>query len=227
MTIWTYSVVTVSGKIDIIQLNADILEIKGIKSAVRRRIRAPVEKVVKDVQKDLAKVAKIEPTPVPKTEDATAPTQKDKAPEGASSSAHDIGGGALGEPLQRTKTTSTNKSSRSQRRHSKSTSSDSSSSDDDQQHPQFAPAAKRLGVDEDDDSDEDFDEHGFDHPSTYEAQPWIWIPKDELGLSGVLVRELKDAGVDASDEGATMDKGGEVEVQRSPPDEDWAGGHDA
>jgi hypothetical protein len=73
----------------------------------------------------------------------------------------------------------------------------------------------------------DFDEHGFRHPSGFSAQPWIWIPKDELGLSTYLVDELKIAGVDASDAGSMMDCEGNVEVTRSPPDEAWAGGYDA
>ncbi|KAI0790074.1 phosphate metabolism protein-domain-containing protein, partial [Abortiporus biennis] len=80
--------------------------------------------------------------------------------------------------------------------------------------------------DEDEDEDADFDEYGFNHPSTYTEQPWIWIPKDELGLSEFLVKDLQSAGVDASDVGANMDKKGNVEVVRNPPDEEWTGGHD-
>ncbi|KAK7455300.1 phosphate metabolism protein 7 [Stygiomarasmius scandens] len=73
--------------------------------------------------------------------------------------------------------------------------------------------------------EEDLDDHAFDHPSTYVEQPWIWVPKDKLGLSKVIIKELQDAGVSASDEGATMDRKGVVEVTRNPPDEEWAGGH--
>lgn len=80
--------------------------------------------------------------------------------------------------------------------------------------------------DEESDDEADQDEHAFDHPSTYVEQPWIWIPHDVLGLSHVLVDDLKKAGVEASDEGAMMDRKGVVEVTRNPPDEDWAGGHD-
>ncbi|KAG7442521.1 uncharacterized protein BT62DRAFT_824455, partial [Guyanagaster necrorhizus] len=76
------------------------------------------------------------------------------------------------------------------------------------------------------DDEADQDEHAFDHPSTYVEQPWIWIPHDVLGLSKVLVDDLKKAGVEASDAGAMMDRKGVVEVTRNPPDEDWAGGHD-
>ena len=94
--------------------------------------------------------------------------------------------------------------------------------------PQFAPAApKRTHVEEEGDEDEDFDVHGFDHPSTYAEQPWIWVPRDQLGLSAVFVREFRALGVHASDEGAVMDERGNVEVNRSPPDEEWHGGHDA
>jgi hypothetical protein len=79
----------------------------------------------------------------------------------------------------------------------------------------------------DDDSsgdEEDFHDHAFDHPSNYQKQTWIWIPKDKLGLSTILVEELNEAGVAASDMGATMDGQGIVEVIRGPPDEPWKGG---
>ena len=79
----------------------------------------------------------------------------------------------------------------------------------------------------DEDSDSDFDEAGFDHPSTYLDQPWIWVPKDELGMSEQIVAELRKGGVDASDEGAYIDPYGSVEVTRNPPDEAWVGGQDA
>jgi hypothetical protein len=72
----------------------------------------------------------------------------------------------------------------------------------------------------------DYDEHAFDHPSNYQNQKWIWIPKDVLGLSTVLVDELEASGVGASDMYATMDDHGIVNVQRSPPDERWDGGYD-
>ena len=79
----------------------------------------------------------------------------------------------------------------------------------------------------DEDSDSDFDEAGFDHPSTYLDQPWIWVPKDELGMSEQIVAELRKGGIDASDEGAYIDPYGSVEVTRNPPDEAWVGGQDA
>lgn len=96
--------------------------------------------------------------------------------------------------------------------------------------PVVLPAQTRGGQESDEDEDDvdsDFDIHGFAHPSTYTEQLWIWVPRDELGISKVLVRELRQSGVDASDEGASIDTGGTVEVQRAPPDEDWSGGHDA
>ena len=85
---------------------------------------------------------------------------------------------------------------------------------------------------EDDDDDDasssqdeaDFDEHAFDHPSTYKQQPCIWIPKDTLGLSALLVNDLRAARVKASDAGAAMDQKGIVEVIRSPPDKQWYDG---
>lgn len=103
--------------------------------------------------------------------------------------------------------------------------------------PTIAPAAPGLKEtttkdrdgdgDADSDDDLDFDENGFKHPSMYTNQPWIWLPKDEVGVSDRLVAEFRSAGVEASDVGAFMDMKGNVEVQRNPPDEDWAGGHDA
>ncbi|KAJ7680638.1 DUF221 family protein [Mycena polygramma] len=96
--------------------------------------------------------------------------------------------------------------------------------------PAFDPPAA-AGVDlsdEDVDSEdeEEQDDHAFDHPSTYIEQPWIWLPKDRLGLSQLLVDDLHAVGVDASDLGAVMDEKGIVEVTRNPPDEEWDGGHD-
>jgi Extracellular tail, of 10TM putative phosphate transporter len=38
--------------------------------------------------------------------------------------------------------------------------------------------------------EEDFHDHASDHPSNYQNQTWIWIPKDKLGLSTILVEEL-------------------------------------
>ncbi|KAF6760084.1 DUF221 family protein [Ephemerocybe angulata] len=94
----------------------------------------------------------------------------------------------------------------------------------------FDAPAPRVNHDEDSDSDvevEDEDNHAFDHPSTYQEQVWIWIPKDGLGLSELLAANLREVGVFASDVGAFMDEDGIVEVRRNPPDEEWTGGHDA
>ncbi|KAJ3853610.1 DUF221 family protein [Lentinula lateritia] len=67
-------------------------------------------------------------------------------------------------------------------------------------------------------SEDSLDEHAFDHPSTYVAQPCVWIPRDPLGLSTVLVEYLEEAGVRASDEGAIMDAKGSVMVMKPPPE---------
>ncbi|KAJ3909109.1 DUF221 family protein [Lentinula edodes] len=67
-------------------------------------------------------------------------------------------------------------------------------------------------------SEDSLDEHAFDHPSTYVAQPCVWIPRDPLGLSTVLVEYLEEAGVRASDEGAIMDAKGAVMVMKPPPE---------
>ncbi|KJA27716.1 hypothetical protein HYPSUDRAFT_62761 [Hypholoma sublateritium FD-334 SS-4] len=93
--------------------------------------------------------------------------------------------------------------------------------------PVFDPAAPAVeDSDSSSDEEEDDGDHAFNHPSTYADQPWIWLPKDSLGLSELLVSELKEAGVDASNVGASMDEEGVVEVSRNPPDEEWSGGHD-
>ncbi|KIY74044.1 DUF221-domain-containing protein [Cylindrobasidium torrendii FP15055 ss-10] len=108
-------------------------------------------------------------------------------------------------------------------------SDDNGSSDGEHQKREFAapsPAGVDLSDEEGDDALQE-DEHAFDHPSTYEEQPWIWLPRDELGLSEILVGEFREAGIDASCEGATMDAKGVVEVSRNPPDLEWTGGHDA
>ncbi|KAJ7647051.1 DUF221 family protein [Roridomyces roridus] len=89
--------------------------------------------------------------------------------------------------------------------------------------------APRIDLDGEDDGDDtsdeelDDDEHAFAHPSTYVEQPWIWMPRDGLGLSKLLVDELRSGGVSASDIGAVMDDRGVVEVTRNPPDESWYG----
>lgn len=66
--------------------------------------------------------------------------------------------------------------------------------------------------DDDEDVDEDVDEHAFDHPSTYRAAPFVWVPKDSLGLSDAILEELREAGVDASDLGASMNEKARVKV---------------
>lgn len=81
---------------------------------------------------------------------------------------------------------------------------------------------------EESDTDEFLEDHAFDHPSTYQDQRWIWIPKWEAHpeLSETLVNDIKAAKVEAADVGATIDEGGNVDVSRGPPDEVWGGGHD-
>jgi hypothetical protein len=99
-------------------------------------------------------------------------------------------------------------------------------------HPTFMPP-EPAGADVSDEGEptEDEDEdalgaHAFDHPATYVEQPRIWVPRDTLKLSTLLVNELRNAGVDASDDGALMDNKGIVEVSGNPPDEEWSRGHD-
>jgi len=65
------------------------------------------------------------------------------------------------------------------------------------------------------------DRHAFDHPASYEHQPIVWIPKDTLGLSEIELAGNREAGVDTSDLGATMNEKGKVDITRPPPDEEW------
>ena len=107
----------------------------------------------------------------------------------------------------------------------KSVQSEKDHESNDEEHPSLDPTTPVL-VDNTDEETED-DVHAFDHPSTYVDQPWIWIPADHLGLSSLLVKELMDVGVYASDVGAEMREDGTVEVSRNPPDEKWSGGYNA
>ncbi|KAJ7747247.1 DUF221 family protein [Mycena metata] len=96
--------------------------------------------------------------------------------------------------------------------------------------PPFDPPAP-AGVDLSDedvssDEEEEQDDHAFDHPSTYVGAQWVWLPRDRLGLSKLLVDDLHAVGVDASDIGAVMDEKGVVEVTRNPPEDEWDGGFD-
>src|ERR1700722_4411809 len=96
------------------------------------------------------------------------------------------------------------------------------------QRPGPSSCVGNAQMDEDDTSEDevDHDEHAFDHPSTFKEQCWIWIPRDILGLSAMLVKDLKDVGIEASDDGAVMDDRGVVQVLRNPPDEEWERGKD-
>ncbi|CAE6449878.1 unnamed protein product [Rhizoctonia solani] len=91
-----------------------------------------------------------------------------------------------------------------------------------------APAQKAsfAGGDNSSEDDSDLDDFAFDHPNTYKDAPWIWIPKDNLGISTVLLKDLHAVKVEASDIGAEMDEKGVVKVTRNPPDEAWSGGLD-
>ncbi|BEJ14084.1 hypothetical protein CspHIS471_0312580 [Cutaneotrichosporon sp. HIS471] len=66
--------------------------------------------------------------------------------------------------------------------------------------------------------------HEFDNPAMYKAQPVIWIANDPLGLGNYEANRINADGVDASTEFAHMDAKGKLDVDRSPPDEDWDGG---
>lgn len=84
---------------------------------------------------------------------------------------------------------------------------------------------ERTDGDDSDDYDDDLEENAFNHPSTYQDQPWIWIPQWEAHpeISAQLIKDIKASGVEASDLGAIIDDNGTVWVKRNPPDEDWDG----
>lgn len=163
------------------------------------------------------------PPPAPIVEEHPTPTVHIEEPSGVSTSST-IDASKSVPILDRKPSNASSKASKSSK---VSKSSKTTQKTKEPELPVFAPAAEAL-TDSDDssDDDDDADLHAFDHPSTYVSQPWIWLPKDTLGLSGVLVEDLKQSGVDASDIGSSMDEKGVVEVKRNPPDEDWSGGHD-
>jgi hypothetical protein len=66
--------------------------------------------------------------------------------------------------------------------------------------------------------------HEFDNPAMYKKQPVIWIANDPLGIGNYEANRINAAGVEASTQFAHMDEKGKLDVDRSPPDEDWDGG---
>ncbi|CAL1696410.1 unnamed protein product [Somion occarium] len=196
----------------------DLFSREGIRSVVRRRINVPVHKLSKKVQNDIAmsvlKKDKGGDASDSDEETVTVIPVASQSSRQALASAH-----AVDDPHSSSEPASPHPSTSGESMNSAKSKS---------KLPTFAPPSPPARSSQDgDDEDEDFDENGFNHPSTYTEQPWVWIPKDDLGVSELLVRELQAAGVGASDTGATMDRKGTVEVQRNPPDEEWAGGHDA
>lgn len=57
----------------------------------------------------------------------------------------------------------------------------------------------------------------FNHPSTYQPQRTIWIPRDELGLAEEQARELSSEGIDVSMDNADMSAKGKVTIDGRPP----------
>ena len=182
----------------------------GLKFVVHRHLTNPVEKLAKDVHRNIVKTAMAE------------------LGDAYSANGHGDGGDERRPRVLKSASDANETSGGAALRATTSIRSiDSSHSKSSRRLPEFAPAAPKESSADDDEEDEDFDAHGFDHPSTYAEQPWIWVPRDELGLSEYFVNDFRAVGVEASDGGAIMDVEGDVEVNRSPPDEDWNGGHDA
>jgi len=57
----------------------------------------------------------------------------------------------------------------------------------------------------------------FNHPASVEPQRVIWLPHDSLGLAQSQVEALREAGVEASTENATIDDKGNTDIQGHPP----------
>ncbi|KIR96993.1 hypothetical protein L804_05651 [Cryptococcus deuterogattii 2001/935-1] len=72
-----------------------------------------------------------------------------------------------------------------------------------------------------------FHERAFDHPALWKKQPVIWVAADPHGLGALEVERINDKGVEASLEYAVMNEKGQIDVQRSPPDEAWYEGFTA
>ena len=72
-----------------------------------------------------------------------------------------------------------------------------------------------------------FHERAFDHPALWKKQPVIWIADDPLGIGKFENGRLDGQRCEASTEFAHMDAKGNIEVDRSPPDEAWYGGYTA
>ncbi|RDB30694.1 Uncharacterized protein RSN1 [Hypsizygus marmoreus] len=63
-----------------------------------------------------------------------------------------------------------------------------------------------------------FDYFGFAHPAASRPQRTVWLPRDTLGLAEEEEKGCRDAGVDVSTEGATMNEKGKVDISGAPPD---------
>lgn len=66
--------------------------------------------------------------------------------------------------------------------------------------------------------------HHFDHPALWKPQPVIWNAQDPTGLGQYETDYFNSVGVPSSTEYAHMNEKGEVDVDRSPPDEEWHDG---
>lgn len=65
--------------------------------------------------------------------------------------------------------------------------------------------------------DEDAGPKEFYHPASVEPQRVVWLPHDQLGLAEEEEREIHEAGIAVSTEGAVMDEKGHVDVSGPPP----------
>lgn len=58
--------------------------------------------------------------------------------------------------------------------------------------------------------------HAYDFPAVSAELPTIWLPRDPYGISSCLVEDLSSV-IGASDENATIDENGKIEISGNPP----------
>jgi hypothetical protein len=67
------------------------------------------------------------------------------------------------------------------------------------------------------------DEMAFEHPALWRDQPTVWLPNDQLGLSREAVERARRRNVLITDDDATIDEKGKVDISRDTvPGEDFA-----
>jgi len=84
----------------------------------------------------------------------------------------------------------------------------------------------RAGNGQSKNSDEDvfgkLNDNAFEHPALWREQPTIWLPRDPLNISQDAVRRAKAKGILITDDDATLDNKGKLDISRETvPGEDF------